>query len=132
MAQRIMANTESIFLSTVVVREILRGAMASISEAEGNASRGKASLVQRYALLELVLARIQLFQILCYSDAAESLYQSWPKSLQRMGPNDCRIAASAVVTGITVVTRNTGDFSRIAEHEARLVFEDWASQPAAQ
>ncbi len=131
MAQRILANTESIFLSSVVVREILRGAMAAISEAEGGAARGQSSLVQRYALLELVLNRILLFTIVPYSVAAENLYQTWPKSLQRIGPNDCRIAASAVVNGMTVITRNTRDFARIAEHEVRLVFEDWASKLAA-
>ena len=55
------------------------------------------------------------------TDEAERLFRSWPAAVKRVGANDCRIAASAVVRGYTVVTCNGKDFGRIPG----VAFEDW-------
>ncbi len=70
----------------------------------------------------VVTKALSSFQILPYTDEAEQLYQSWPAKQKRVGPNDCRIAASAIVAGLTVVTCNQKDFSTVPG----LVWEDWS------
>ena len=42
-----------------------------------------------------------------------------------IGPNDLLIAAIAVASGLTLVTHNTGEFSRVAG----LPLEDWEVVP---
>ena len=74
-------------------------------------------------LAELVKA-LAAFQILPYTDEAEQLYQSWTAKQKRVGSNDCRIAASAILAGFTVITCNGKDFSAIPG----VAWQDW-SQP---
>ena len=62
------------------------------------------------------------FQILPYTDEAEQLYQSWPAKLKRAGPNDCRIVASTILAGFTVITCNGKDFSTIPG----VAWQDWS------
>ncbi len=118
----IEAHPDEVALSLVTVREALRGTLASLAEAESPQFNGKSSLSTRYALLARLLAGIRSLPLHPYSEDAEALYQSWPKSLHRIGPNDCRIAASAIVAGLVVLTRNEADFARIAQHDNRLRF----------
>jgi tRNA(fMet)-specific endonuclease VapC len=126
------ANPTEISLSIITVREALRGALASITEAESPQSTSKLSLSRRYVFLAHLLEGLQEFPKIPYSDEAEALYQSFPKSVQRIGPNDCRIAASAIVEDRIVLTKNTADFARIAEHDSRLRFEDWTDISSPQ
>ena len=109
-------------MSLVTLREALRGTLASIAEAESPQGAGKSSLSTRYALLARLLEGVKHFPLETYSESAEALYQSWPKCLHRIGPNDCRIAASAITTGLVVLTRNSADFEKIAAHDNRLRF----------
>ena len=76
-------------------------------------------------LAELVRV-IATFQILPYTDEAEQLYQSWTAKQKRVGPNDCRIAASAILAGFTVITCNGKDFSPLPG----VIWQDW-SQPSS-
>ena len=119
LARRIARAPEDYFLSIVTVREVLRGALASVAEAESSPTR---FLPQRYDFLFRLLQGISGFAIQPYPDSAEALFQSWPKSLHRIGPNDCRIAASAIVADRIVLTRNISDFARIAAHDTRLLY----------
>jgi tRNA(fMet)-specific endonuclease VapC len=111
-----------ISLSIVSVREALKGALSSITDAESSQPRGKSSLSSRYTLLNEILIGMQMFPIHLYSEQADALYKTWPQSIRRIGPNDCRIAASAAVDGLIVLTRNTSDFERIAQYEPRVPF----------
>ena len=74
-------------------------------------------------LADLIRA-LSTLQILPYTDEAEQLHQSWTAQQKRVGPNDCRIAASAMLAGFTVITCNGKDFSAIPS----IVWQDW-SQP---
>jgi len=67
---------------------------------------------------------LSAFQILPYTDEAEQLYQSWPAKQKRVGPNDCRIAASAIIAGFTVITGNGKDFSAIPG----IIWQDWSRE----
>jgi predicted nucleic acid-binding protein len=118
-------HPNEIFISIITARESLRGVLASIVEAESPQAAEKLSLSKRYQFLAHLLAGLHQSPMLVYSEEAEILYRSLPKSIQRIGPNDCRIAASAIVNGLTVLTQNTADFVRIAEYDPRLQFANW-------
>lgn len=118
-------HPDELTLRIVAVRETLRGFMAVIGEAES--SNDNTRLSSRYALLKIFLEGLRGHSIHTYKEQADTLYKTWPQSIRRIGPNDCRIAASAAVDGLIVLTRNTSDFERIAQHEPRIQF---ATEPA--
>ena len=106
------------WVSTIVVEELVGKQISHVNSLRsrrkpfGRESRFLAALVQALAA----------FQILPYTDEAEALYQSWPAKQKRVGPNDCRIAASAQTLGLTVITGNGKDFSTIPD----LAWQDWS------
>lgn len=106
------------WVCTIVVEEVLGKQISHINTLRsqrrpfGRESRFLADLV----------AVLSAFQILPYTDEAEALYQSWPAKQKRIGPNDCRIAASALTSGLTVITGNGKDFSLIPG----LAWQDWS------
>lgn len=108
-----------IWLSSIAAEEMVSGALASI-----NLARFRPALdietASRYFVT--LLTQIAKYQLLPYTNEAERLFRSWPASVKRVGANDCRIAASAIVHGYTVVTYNGKDFSRIPG----VQFEDWS------
>ncbi len=106
--------------STIVIEETVGKQVSHLNTLR---SQRRSSSRESRFLAELVRI-IAAFQILPYTDEAEQLYQSWTAKQKRVGPNDCRIAASAILAGFTVVTCNGKDFSTIPE----LIWQDW-SQP---
>ena len=108
------------WISTIVVEEAVGGQIGRI-----NALRSRSRSMERESrFLADLIRSLSTLQILPYTDEAEQLYQSWPAKQKRVGPNDCRIAASALLAGFTVVTCNGKDFSTIPG----LNWQDW-SQP---
>lgn len=117
--QRVRAvPTADRWVSTIVVEETVG---KQISHLNTLRSQRKPFGRESRFLAELVKA-LAAFQILPYTDEAEQLYQSWPAKQKRVGPNDCRIAASAILAGFTVVTCNGKDFSTIPG----LNWQDWS------
>ena len=113
---------EEIWLSSVALAEAMQGRLATIN-AEQSKLRGDVPGV--YAKLIRTVEATKMYPFLPYTAAAETLFQSWPASVKRVGTNDCRIAASAITSGLTIVTRNARDYERIPG----AVFVDWASEP---
>jgi tRNA(fMet)-specific endonuclease VapC len=119
-AKRVLATPfEDIFLSVVAVEEMTRGRLAELNDARENKSR--VSIETAYTWFLETLHLVHRFQILNYTDAAETAYRDFPASLKRIGRQDCRIAAQALTEGFVVVTRNTVHFSQVAG----LRCEDW-------
>jgi tRNA(fMet)-specific endonuclease VapC len=110
---------EDLYISGIAVEEMLIGALAALNRARSDRS---VSLRDAYARLARIIQHLARFNILPYDDAAESLYQSWPAHVRRVGKFDCRTAALAITHHLVVVTCNGKDFSRIPE----VAFEDWA------
>lgn len=112
------ADPASLFVCTIAVEEVAGGqigrinALRSRNRSMGRESRFLADLIRSFSTL----------QILPYTDEAEQLYQSWTAKQKRVGPNDCRIAASAILAGFTVVTCNGKDFSAIPG----AAWSDWS------
>lgn len=74
----------------------------------------------------LVETTLSHFPILAYDDAATAHYAAIRCDLERrgvpIGANDMLIAAHAASLGLTLVTRNTEEFSRVVD----LKLENWA------
>jgi tRNA(fMet)-specific endonuclease VapC len=108
--QRLRALSPSeVAVSIVAVREVLSGTLATISRQE---SKPTGYLIAAYDhLIDLVLdlREINMFP---YTDEAEAVFQAFPAKVKRVGTNDCRIAASAIAGGLTLVTRDS-DFDQI-------------------
>lgn len=120
LVNRILATPPSLlWLPLIVVEEQLRGRLKVLS----NLTRLRPDdVVKAYGLLAATLSAVQRFPLLPYTEAAETLYQSWPSEVKRIGTHDCRIAATAIVNGMTVITRNTQHFERIPGVQC----EDWS------
>lgn len=75
--------------------------------------------------LSLVAAFLENFRSLPFDDAAARIYGKLRADLATqgnlIGPNDLLIASIALTHQATLVTHNTGEFSRIAG----LIIEDW-------
>jgi tRNA(fMet)-specific endonuclease VapC len=109
--RRIMATKpSSIKLCSIVKAEMLYGA-----ERANNPSAVLARLIEFFAP----------FESLPFDDAAAVEYGRIRRVLAEagtpIGPNDLMIAAIAVRGGLTLVTHNTGEFSRVPG----LSIEDW-------
>ena len=68
-----------------------------------------------------MFAALHQFQILSYTPEAESIYQSLPAKIKRIGTQDYRIAAIARANEFTVITVNVNDFVSIGIAHV----EDW-------
>ena len=102
-----------LWLPAVAVEEQFRGRLGVLAKL--NPARPKESLLIPIAYRDLVLTQefLRRFQILPYTQADKDLYQSWSAAVKRVGTRDCRIAASAISRGFTVVTANSRHFQQI-------------------
>ena len=97
--------SEHIFISIITVEEILQGALAAVHKV-----KRKSSVIKAYKYFEDLFTALHRFQILSYTSEAESIYQSLPAKIKRIGTQDCRIAAIAHANKFTMVTLNVNDF----------------------
>lgn len=107
----------SVGISAVTVEESLRGRLLALS-------RHTAGLlqVQAYDRLLASLALFQQFPLVPFDLACENQYQSLRGMRLRIGSQDLRIAAVALVHHLIVITRNRRDFGRIPG----VSLEDWS------
>ena len=111
------ADPAALSVCTIVVEEV----GGQIGRINGFRSRSRPMERESRFLADLIHS-LSTLQILPYTDEAEQLYQSWPAKQKRVGPNDCRIAASAILAGFTVLTCNGKDFSAIPG----VAWQDWS------
>lgn len=107
---------EQMWVSIITVKEAIGGAMALIDN-----SRRAASSERDCAFLRNIMRDLSDFQILPYDEAAKQIFNAMTAAEKRVGGNDCKIAASAISRGFTVVTRNVKDFAQIKG----VVYADW-------
>ncbi len=87
--------------------------------------RHKPNVVTVYRAFEGLFEALQRFQVVSYTSEIEQIYQSMSLEQKRVGTQDCRIAATAIAHGFTVVTANTSDFYKIGG----VAVEDWTIDP---
>jgi tRNA(fMet)-specific endonuclease VapC len=103
------------YLSIPTVHEQILGANAYISRA-----RNIAGVIKGYRMIEASLRDYQRFQVLPFDEAAADVFSELRNSV-RVGTMDLRIASIALANGLTLLTRNTVDFSQVPH----LAIEDW-------
>ncbi len=107
----------NIFITTVTLEEQLRGRLAGISRAATKPEH----LAVAYKNLRRTLLYFCSVNLLDFNDAASNCYRSLLQQKVRIGTQDLRIAAIALVNQTTLVTRNQKDFSKVPD----LALEDW-------
>lgn len=104
------------YYSIVSFHEQVLGANQYISRA-----RTLAEVAHGYSYLAMVLDTFAKIQVLPFELPAAQLFDSLRAQRIRIGTMDLRIAASALIENMTVLTRNVRDFGRVPG----LVVEDW-------
>lgn len=107
----------NIFVTTVTLEEQLRGRLAGISRADAKPEQ----LSVAYENLRKTLTYFCKVNLLDFNDAACSCYQSLRQKKIRIGTQDLKIAAIALINQVILVTRNQQDFSKVPG----LTLEDW-------
>ncbi len=112
------AGSEQVAVSIITVEEQMRGWLAAVRAATTPEARATA-----YQRLRMAIEYFASFTILDYTAQMDAFVIDLRKQGLRIGTQDLRIAAIALVHGATVVTRNTRDFAQVPG----LVFEDWSA-----
>ncbi len=92
------------------VEEQLRGRMALLASLNPARVLDRAKVPLAYDLLLKTVRDLRRFEHLPYTAEMEALHQSWPAAVKRVGTRDCRIAATAIALGFTVITCNLSHF----------------------
>ncbi len=106
----------SVVLSVITYAEVMKGVLNLLQRM---AKSDKDTI--GYESLVRADFGLHLFDIFPYTDSAHEVFTSFSPAIRRVGRADCQIAAIALASGLTVVTRNTRHFSQIPG----VVFEDW-------
>lgn len=102
--------------SAVTIEEALRGRLGFLARPLTGAAQ-----IRAYALLAGTVQLLASLPILPFDSACETEYQRLRSQFPRLGAQDLRIAAIALVNRVTLLTRNSRDFS----HVPGLLFADW-------
>jgi tRNA(fMet)-specific endonuclease VapC len=109
--------SDQVAVSIITVQEVWDGWEAVITRA-----KTPDQLAVAYSRLTDTLNELKNWSVVTFSTAAVIRYATLKKQKLNVGSNDLKIAAIAIETGATVVTRNRRDFTRIPG----VVVEDWA------
>jgi tRNA(fMet)-specific endonuclease VapC len=111
------AGPSHVVVSVITVEEQMRGWLAAIRAATTPEARAIA-----YQRLRMAIGYFASFSLLDYTTPMDALVADLRKQSIRIGTQDLRIAAIALVHGVTLVTRNTVDFRQVPG----LTIEDWS------
>jgi tRNA(fMet)-specific endonuclease VapC len=111
------AGFAQVVVSVVTVEEQLRGWLAAIRAASTPETRATA-----YQRLRMTIEYFASFTVVDYTVQMDDLVRELRKQGLRIGTQDLRIAAAALVQRATLITRNTREFAQIPG----LTLEDWS------
>jgi tRNA(fMet)-specific endonuclease VapC len=111
------APAGSVAISPVTIQEYLKGRLAALARQTSGPQQ-----VQAYANLVLSVALCQQFPLAPFDLACDQQFQQFRTLLPRVGTQDLKIAAVALVNQLIVLTRNRRDFGRIPG----LRIDDWS------
>ena len=103
-------------LSVISFHEQVIGAHSFINRAQTNTD-----LARGYALLLETLNGFAKAPVLAFDTEAISIFDEMRSQKVRVATMDLRIAAIAISSNLVLLTRNTGDFSKVPN----LIMEDW-------
>jgi tRNA(fMet)-specific endonuclease VapC len=109
---------EALCVSVVTVQEAVRGRLALLSR-----QLSLDQLLLAYAKLQQTVQFFNAINVLAFDRQCHEKVEELRAQGVRIGTLDLRIAATALVHSLTLVTRNTKDFARVPG----LRLEDWAA-----
>jgi len=121
-ARSLAAPKGSIWLPAIVIEEQLRGRTSVLAGLNSKIEKDSQKVPAAYALLLKTVFDLNTFPHLAYTAKMETLYQSWPAAVKRLGTRDCRIGATAIIHGFTVITCNLSHFQPMPA----IQMEDWS------
>ena len=117
LAARIARHSSADFVFSIVsFHEQVLGAHGLISRA-----RTTANVIRGYILLSEILQGFMAAPVLPFSAAAAAVFDGLQARRIRVATMDLPIAATALSTGLVLLTRNVRDFGRVPG----LITEDW-------
>ena len=111
-----LASGDDVVITVVTVTEVMKGMLNLLQRME-KAGRD----AQGFADFERAYQTLQSFAVVSFSPEADTQFTAFSPAVRRVGRPDCQIAAIALASGDTVVTRNTRHFAQIPG----VVHEDW-------
>jgi tRNA(fMet)-specific endonuclease VapC len=108
---------EEVAVSVVTVEEMLRGRLAILARR----SAGEACVHAYTKLLETVRF-FSALPVVPFDMACEQQFQALRAMRLRVGSRDLRIAATALVHNVVLITRNRRDFEQVPG----LLLDDWS------
>lgn len=108
---------ETLAVSVVTVEEMLRGRLAVLARRSAGEAR-----VRAYAKLMETLLFFSSIPVVPFDMACENQFQALRSVRLRVGSRDLRIAATALVHNLVLVTRNRRDFESVPG----LLLDDWS------
>ena len=111
-------QNHSIRLTTTAINieEQLRGRLAQVAEAKDGVVLSNA-----YRWLSETVKMISVFEVLQFTEAAQSIYQDLKSQRIRIGTQDLRIASIVLANHGTLLSRNARDFDKVPD----LIVENW-------
>jgi tRNA(fMet)-specific endonuclease VapC len=103
-------------VSVVTFHEQARGCHNKV-----NAAKSPAQVVRGYELFLQLLRAVRLFPTVPFDHGAAVEFDKLLHVRKQVGTMDLRIACTALVGNLTLVTRNTADFSKVPN----LKITDW-------
>ena len=86
-------------------------------------ARNRRELLRGYEILMDVLTDFRSSPVLPFTAAEATTFDQLRHGGVRIGTMDLRISSTAIANGLTLLTRNAKDFSRVPG----LTFEDWTA-----
>jgi tRNA(fMet)-specific endonuclease VapC len=87
-----------------------------------NQARTPQAVVRAYGMFERILSDFSALRIAAYDEPASHQFDALRSSRVRIGTMDLRIAAIALASNWTLLTRNSVDFGKVPN----LRMEDWS------
>lgn len=113
---RLEQSREDAVITAVTCEEQLRGWLAEIHR-----QKRPRDQITAYARLIRTLETLARWTILPLDEESSATFESLTKHRVRIGTNDLKIAAITLAHDSTLLTRNTGDFTKVPG----LKFENW-------
>ena len=107
---------DELAITVVTAEEQLRGRLAQIKKAASDTAS-----IEAYRWLRTTIFWLGRYRILDFDEPASGIFKSLRQQKLRVGTQDLRIAAIALATGATLVTRNQRDFGQVIG----LELADW-------
>lgn len=110
---------QRLFTTSITIEEQLKGRLAYLNQYRHDprkSAQGHAALVQ-------TVRYFHAWNILLFNEEADAIFRQLQRRRIRVGAQDLRIAATALLHGFAVVTVNVRDFVQVPD----LKVEDWTS-----